>query len=86
METAATPVIADEVLTIEEIKKKYDSEWVLIADPETDAYFNVLGGKVVYHHPDRVVFDRDVLKLTPHPSDFAVLFTGKTPEGVSYLL
>jgi hypothetical protein len=86
METAATPAIADEVLTIEEIKKKYDSEWVLIADPDTDEHFSVLGGKVVYHHPDRVTFDRVVLKLTPHPSDFAVLFTGKTPEGVSYLL
>lgn len=86
METAATTATTDEALTIDEIKKRYDSEWVLIADPETDEHFSVLGGKVVYHHPDRVAFDRDVLKLTPHPSDFAVLFTGKTPEGVSYLL
>jgi hypothetical protein len=86
METAATPIIEDKVLRIEEIKKKYDSEWVLIADPETDEHFSVLGGKVIHHHPDRAVFDQDVLKLNPHPTDFAVLYTGKLPEGVSYLL
>ncbi|HMV48607.1 MAG TPA: hypothetical protein PLD20_33135 [Blastocatellia bacterium] len=82
----ATPATANEVLTIEEIKKKYDSEWVLIANPKTDEHFSVLSGKVIHHHPDRTAFDRDVLKLNPHPTDFAVLYTGKPPEGVSYLL
>lgn len=86
MTTATSSAITGEILTIDEIRKQYDSEWVLIADPETDEHFNVLGGSVVYHHPDRVAFDREVLKLTPHPSDFAVLYTGKTPEGISYLL
>ncbi|HEX9004130.1 MAG TPA: hypothetical protein VGB07_29730, partial [Blastocatellia bacterium] len=73
METAATPAIADEVLTIEEIKKKYDSEWVLIADPDTDEHFNLLRGNVVHHNRDRVAFDREVLQIPNHPKDFAVI-------------
>ncbi len=86
MATATVNATTDEILTIDEIRKRFDSEWVLIADPETDQFHNVLRGKVVYHNQNRLVFDREVLKLDSHPSDFAVYFTGKTPEGVSYLL
>ncbi len=86
MATATKNATTDEILTMDEIKKRFDSEWVLIAEPETDQFHNVLGGKVIYHHSDRSVFDREVLELDPHPNDFAVFFTGKTPEGVSYLL
>ena len=86
MTTAAVSVTEAENLTIDEIKRRFESEWVLIAEPETDQFQNLLGGKVVYHDSDRNVFDREVLQLDPHPKNFAVFFTGKTPEGVSYLL
>ena len=86
MANATASATTDEILTMDEIQRRFDSEWVLIADPETDQFHKVLAGKVVYHNSDRRVFDREVLKLDPHPSDFAVFFTGKTPEGVSYLL
>ncbi len=86
MATATKNATTDEILTMDEIRKRFDSEWVLIAEPETDQFHNVLGGRVIYHHSDRNVFDREVLELDPHPSDFAVFFTGKTPDGVSYLL
>ncbi len=84
METAATPAIADEVLTIEEIKKKYDSEWVLIADPKTDQHRQVLSGTVICHHKDRLVFDDEIMNIEPFPKKSAVLYLGKR-DGI-YLL
>lgn len=86
MATATASVATDEILTMEEIKKRFDSEWVLIANPKKDAQLNVLGGEVVYHHPDRIVFDREVLQLNPHPKNFAVLFIGQPANDLIYLI
>lgn len=76
----------EQVLKIEEIEKLFDAEWILLDEPQTDEQLNVLGGKVVYHHPDKVTFDREVLKIQPHPTDFAVIYTGTQPEGMEYVL
>ena len=42
-----------EILTMEEIEKKFDGEWVLIEDVETDEKLEVLRGKVVFHGNDK---------------------------------
>ena len=80
----ATPATAGEVLTMEEIKKKYDSEWVLIANPEMDAEENVLSGRVICHHKNRDVFDEETMKIEPFPKEAAFLYLG-AKEG-TYLL
>ena len=41
-----------EVLTMEEIEKKFDGEWVLIEDVETNERLEILRGKVTYHGSD----------------------------------
>ena len=84
MATATKNATTDEILTMDEIKKRYDSEWVLVADPELDEDFNVLSGKVIYHHKDRAVFDVETLKIKPFPKESAFLYLGKH-DGI-YLL
>jgi hypothetical protein len=42
-----------EILTMEEIEKKYDGEWVLIEDVETNEQLEILRGKVTYHGNDK---------------------------------
>lgn len=84
METATA--MATEVLTMAEIENRFDSEWVLIAEPETDEQLNVLSGKVLYHDRDRIKFDRETLDLDLGPGDFAVVYTGDLPEGMEYVL
>jgi hypothetical protein len=74
----------NEVLTVAEIKSKYDSEWVLIEDPQTNEALEVQSGKVLYHNKDRDEFDRKALGF--HPKRFAVLYTGKPPEGMEFAL
>jgi hypothetical protein len=67
-----------ENLTLDEIKSRYHSEWVLIEDVRTDEHLQVLGGRVLYHHKDRDEVFRRAHELRPR--DFAVRFTGKFPE------
>lgn len=73
-----------EVLTIAEITSTYESEWVLVEDPQTNAALEVQSGTVLYHSKDRDEFDRKVLGF--HPRRFAVLYTGEIPEGVEFAL
>ena len=74
----------NEVLTVAEIKSRYDSEWVLIEDPQTNEALEVQSGKVLYHSKDRDEFDRKALAF--HPKRFAVLYTGTPPEGMEFAL
>jgi len=73
-----------EVLTIAEIKSKYDSEWILLGDPQTNEALEVQSGKVLYHSKDRDEFDRKVLEF--HPERFAVIYTGNMPQGMEFVL
>ena len=77
MTTATSNAFADEVLTIDQIEKNYDSEWVLVADPEMDEDFNVLSGKVIWHHKDKRAFDDEMMNIEPFPEETAVLYLGK---------
>lgn len=74
----------DELMTIAEIESRFESEWVLVEDPQTNDALDVQGGKVLYHSKDRDEFDRKVLELRPRR--FAVLYTGKTREGMEFVL
>ena len=39
----------EQEMTIQDIEAQFDGEWVLVADPQTDANLHVLKGKVVCH-------------------------------------
>ena len=43
----------DEILTIEEMEKKYAGYWVLIGDLVLDENRSVRAGRVVFHSTDR---------------------------------
>ena len=42
----------NEVLTMAEIENKFNGEWVLIEDVETNEKLEILRGKVTYHGKD----------------------------------
>ncbi len=73
-----------EYLTMEEIKKRYPDEWVLLGDPEKDKSLQVLGGALLSHGID----DKEVLgrvKANP-PKNSALFFTGEPDPDIAYLL
>lgn len=74
----------DKVLTIAEIEAFFDSEWVLVEDPETDEHQEVHRGKVRYHSKDRDEVYREAVRL--RPKRFAMLYTGKIPKDTAIVL
>lgn len=74
----------DKTLTIAEIESRFDSEWVLVEDPQTNEALEVQSGRVLFHSPNRDEFDRKVLDF--HPKRFAVLFTGQPQEDMEFVL
>ena len=56
----------NEILTMEEIERKFDGEWVLIEDVETDEQLEILRGKVTYHGKDRNELHRRAKKSESH--------------------
>lgn len=73
-----------EVMSVVEIQARFDSEWVLLEDPETSDTLEVKSGKVLWHSKDRDEVYRKAREL--HPKHSAILYTGKLPEGTAIVL
>jgi len=66
----------NETLSSAEIYARFESEWVLLEDPETTEGVEVRSGKVLWHSKDRDEVYRKALELRPKHS--AILYTGPT--------
>lgn len=76
----------NEVMTAEEIKSRFDSEWVLVGDPETEENLVVRRGTVLWHGKDREELNRKMEELSM-PFSLAILYTGRViPEGTEAIL
>lgn len=73
-----------EVLTIDEINQRFPDEWILIGDPETDEFLEVLGGTILFHSSDRDEMYRKAVELKPKRS--ATLYTGSLPDDMEFAL
>lgn len=74
----------DEILTLAQIESKFDSEWVLVEDPQTDEELRVLSGTVRWHGKDRDEVYRRAVEM--RPKRFAIVYTGKMPEETAIVL
>lgn len=72
------------ILSMEEIKKKYNGEWVLIADYETDDLCRIKRGKVLAHGKDRNKVYRQLSKY--HRIDMATRYIGEVPKDLTVIL
>lgn len=72
------------VLNIDEIKSRYDGEWVLIADPVADDSLSVVAGIVLSHSKDRDEVYRKARELKPVHS--AILFFGHLSKDAAIVL
>ncbi len=67
----------NDVLTVAEIELRFESEWVLVGDPQTNETMDVQRGTVLWHSKDRDEVYRKAVAL--RPERFAVLYTGRIP-------
>jgi Asp-tRNA(Asn)/Glu-tRNA(Gln) amidotransferase C subunit len=73
-----------EILTMEEIEKKFDGEWVLIEDVEANEQLEVLRGKVTYHGKDRNELHR---RAKQSESNYITTrYIGKTDMKMEFML
>ena len=74
----------DEVLTLAEIEGKFDSEWVLIEDPDTDESLAIRSGTIRCHDKDRDEVYRRAIQI--RPKRFVIVYTGSMPQDTAIAL
>jgi hypothetical protein len=74
------------VISIEQINKEYNGEWVFIINCESDEDGNLLNGEVVSHSKSREEVFMEARKYKNQQSMYSFRYAGKIPEGVSILL
>lgn len=74
----------DKVMTLAEIESQFESEWVLVEEPQTNEVLEVLGGKVRCHAKGRDEVYRKAVEL--RPKRFAMLYTGTIPKDTAVVL
>jgi hypothetical protein len=72
------------ILSIAQIEAQFDSEWILVGDPQTNEALEVQSGKVLWHSKDREEVYRKAVELRPRRS--AMLYTGKMPKDTAVVL
>jgi hypothetical protein len=73
-----------EAPTLTDMELRFPSEWVLIGDPQTDPNHQLLGGRVLFHSPDRDKVDRKLLES--RPGHFALRYLRDTAEQMAMIL
>jgi len=78
------PEAISEILTFEEMQRRYAGAWVLIAELESDENIQVVRGEVLAHSPHRdEVYD--ALERFPGRA-LAIEYMGNPPEDWAVLL
>jgi len=63
-----------DLMSVAEIRSQFESEWVLIEDPELTQHLEVKGGKVLWHSKDRDEVYRKARELHLRPKHAAILY------------
>ena len=71
-------------MTVEEMRTQFESEWVLVENPQTNDALEVLKGKILHHSKDRDEVYRKAVALRPKRS--AIVYTGEIPEDMEVAL
>ena len=71
-------------MTVDEMREQFESEWILVQDPQTNEALEVLGGVVLHHGKDRDEVYRQA--VARHPKRSAILYTGQIPEDTAIVL
>ncbi|MDE2799887.1 MAG: hypothetical protein OXI94_14590 [Gemmatimonadota bacterium] len=74
----------DNIMTVEEMRAQFESEWVLVENPQTNDALEVLKGKILHHSKDRDEVYRKAVTLRPKRS--AIVYTGEIPEDTAVVL
>jgi uncharacterized pyridoxal phosphate-containing UPF0001 family protein len=72
------------VMTLQEMEREFESEWVLVGDPQTNESLEVIQGTVLCHSRDRDEVYRAAVRLRLKRS--AIIYTGQMPPDTAIVL
>ena len=72
------------ILSLSQIQKSLDSEWILVGDPELSTNLTIRRGRLLFHSKDRDEVYRKARQLKPKHS--AILYTGSLPNNTVVIL
>lgn len=73
------PETISEILTFEEMQRRYVGEWVLIAELESDENMQVVRGQALAHSPNRDEVYDTLSRFSGR--SLAIEYMGTPPEG-----
>jgi len=74
------------VLSIQDVNKKFDGEWVFLINCTADEDGNLITGEVVIHSKSRDEVFREMQKYRTVDTLSSIRYVGKLPEGVEVIL
>lgn len=74
----------NQVMTLAEMEAAFDSEWVLVGEPELSQDVQVIRGTVLFHSKSRDEISQADSRLRPRNA--AIIYTGSIPEGAAVVL
>lgn len=77
--------MAGRLMLIQEIKRRFKGEWLLLSDCETDRLSNIKRAKVIFHSPDRQAVFRELSKK-PCGRKTASIYVGEIPKDLAVML
>ncbi|KAM3115143.1 hypothetical protein [Phormidesmis sp. 146-33] len=77
-----------EILTREEMKHRYDGEWLLVACTEIDDQLNPIRGRVIAHslNRDTIYYDEIAAHRRDGTKTLAIEYMGDIPEDWAAML
>ena len=87
MTTATNQVRNDllgKVLSMGEMEVELGGQWVLLEDPFTDEYMRPIGGRLLWHTPNRKNLHEKAMELSPKSAAF--WYIGPLPQDKEYFL
>ena len=73
-----------EVMTLAMVYEKFESQWVLLEDPELNENREIVKGRVLFHSKNRDEVDHEMLALRPRHG--ATVYTGSIPSDAAVVL
>lgn len=73
-----------QIITFEEMQRRYDGEWLLIAPKEVSEELQVIRGEVLAHSPVQEEIYQALESLEEQP--LAIEYVGKVPEDLAFIL
>lgn len=73
-------------MKMEEIKREFPDEWVLVEVTESDENDETLEGKLLYHHPNKRKVIEEMGQFMRGPGKpVSIEYTGEIPEDAAFM-